>query len=152
MRKNRNSKFWRSLVAFLALVSIFAMPMLHAQSHPNNKDIEALMKNLKEDSKTFRSAFEDDLKKSAIRKTSEEKDARQLASDFEKQADEMLSDFKKTKRANVAVENTLNTAHELGKIVASMQVGHHADAQWQKIRSELQEISNAFGITHSGNM
>ena len=152
MKESRKSKFWRGLAAFLALVSFFTMPMLHAQSHLDTKDIETLMKNLKEDSKAFKSSFEDDLKKSAIRKTSEEKDAKQLASDFEKQADEMLSDFKKTKRANVAVENTLNTAHELEKMVASLQIGHHADAQWQKIRSELQEISNAFGITHSGHM
>jgi cell division protein ZapA (FtsZ GTPase activity inhibitor) len=152
LKVHRNLNFGRGLAALVVLASFLAAPMLHAQSRRDNKDIEALMKNLREDSKAFRSAFEDDLKKSAIRKTSQEKDARQLASDFEKQTDEMLSDFKKTKRANVAVENTLNTAQELNKIVASLQVGHHADSQWQKIRSELQEISNAIGITYSSHM
>jgi hypothetical protein len=50
-----------------------------AQGRLSDKDLQRLMQNLKDDAQPFRQSFANALKKSTIRKTSREKDARALA-------------------------------------------------------------------------
>ena len=57
-----------------------------AQGRLSDKDLQRLMQNLKDDAQPFRQSFANALKKSTIRKTSQEKDARMLADSFAKQA------------------------------------------------------------------
>jgi hypothetical protein len=117
----------------------------------SDRDVEAMMRNLHDDTKSFLSGFENELKKSTIRRTSQEKDARKLAQDFEKQTGQMLEEFKKTRKGDVAVENTMNSAEELDRIVRQVQVSPKVTAQWEKVQSELAQVSHAFGIhTSSG--
>jgi single-stranded DNA-specific DHH superfamily exonuclease len=128
-------------------------PPLNAQRRLNDKDVEAMMQNLRDDAKDFRPKFESALKKSTIRKTSQEKDAKSLISNFEKQTDAMFKEFKKSKKGDVAVETTLNNAQQIDKLLYSLQIGPQIDSQWAKIRSELDRVSSAFGIvTRSSSM
>lgn len=152
MKKSRNTLF--CCVAILAgLLSLVRTPALNAQTRLNDRDVEALMRNLRDDAKDFRPKFESALKKSTIRKTSQEKDAKGLVSNFEKQTDSMLKEFKKTKKGDVAVETTLNNAQQIDRLIYSLQLGPQLTSQWQKIRTELDNVSNAFGITvHSSGM
>jgi hypothetical protein len=151
MNQSRRALFC-CIAIFVGLLSVFQAP-LHAQTRVSDKDIEALMRNLKDDAKDFRPKFEATLKKSAIRKTSQEKDARGLVVSFEKQTDAMLNDFKKTKKGDVAVETTLSTAQQIDKLVYSMQLGPQITSQWQKVQFELNQVASAFGITaHYGKM
>ncbi|HZU10114.1 MAG TPA: hypothetical protein VFA02_09425 [Pseudacidobacterium sp.] len=136
---------WLVVVLFGGMLATFAAPTLHAQ-RVSDRDVEAMMRNLHEDAKTFRAGFDEELKKSTIRKTSQEKDARKLAEDFEKQTGEMLGEFRKTKKGDVAVENTMNSAEELGRIVERIQVSPRVASQWEKVRAELAQVSSAFGI------
>jgi len=104
------------------------------------------MKNLKEDSKSFRENFDAALKKSDIRRTSQEKDAKGLIASFEKQTDSMFSEFKKTKKGDVAVETTISNAQEIERLLHTLQLDAKTTAEWEKIRSELDRVSSAFGI------
>jgi hypothetical protein len=146
VKKNRSALFYCCLALFFGLVSIFQSPVIHAQTRVSDKDVEALMKNLKEDSKSFRSNFEAALKKSAIRRTSQEKDARSLISSFEKQTDSLLSDFKKTKKGDVAIETTISSAQQIDKLIYNLQLDAKTTSEWEKIRTELDRVSSAFGI------
>ena len=146
MKKNRSVLFYCCLALLFSFVSVFQTPLIHAQTRVSDKDVEALMKNLKEDSKSFRSNFETALKKSAIRRTSQEKDAKEIVSSFEKQMDSMLSEFKKTKRGDVAVETAIGSAQEIDRLLRNLQLDPKTVSEWQKIRSELDRVSNAFGI------
>jgi hypothetical protein len=56
----------------------------YAQERLSDKDVETQMKNLKEDSKKFRSSFNSAIGKSTVRKTSREKDAKALVERFGK--------------------------------------------------------------------
>src|ERR1700758_5277975 len=107
MKKNRSALIHCCAVIFVSLMSISQAPVVYAQKRVSDRDVEALMKNLREDSKSFRENFDAALKKSAIRRTSQEKDAKGLIASFEKQTDSMFSEFKKTKRGDVAVEATI---------------------------------------------
>jgi hypothetical protein len=152
MKKHRMSYLWLSIVLLGGLLGTFVSPPLNAQ-RVSDRDVEAMMRNLHEDAKNFRAGFDEDLKKSTIRKTSQEKDAKKLAENFEKQTGQMLDEFKKTKKGDVAVENTMNSAEEIDRIVGSIQVSPRVNSQWEKVRSELAQISNAFGIhTSYGRM
>lgn len=147
MNQSRRALFRCCIVIFAGLLCAFQAPLLHAQTRLNDKDIESLMRNLRDDAKDFRPKFEAALKKSAVRKTSQEKDAKGLVTSFEKQTDAMLNEFKKTKKGDVAVEATLENAHQIDKLVNSLELGPQITSQWQKVQSELNHVANAFGIT-----
>ena len=140
-------------VLLLALMSLFHTSALQAQSRVSDRDVEALMRNLKDDSKSFRENFDTALKKSAIRRTSQEKDAKSLVASFEKQTDSMFSEFKKTRKGDVAVETTISNAQEIERLMHGMQLDPKTLAEWEKIRTELSHVSAAFGIhVSSGHM
>src|SRR5260370_24507539 len=82
---------------FLALSVVLALICaagLSAQTRLNDKDVLQHMKNLKDDAKKFRSSFNSALAKSTIRKTTQQKDAKTLAQNFERQTDSMYEAFK----------------------------------------------------------
>jgi hypothetical protein len=141
--------FWRFRSIFLIVFIFSGSASIHAQSRLNDKDLEALIKNLKDDAKTFRSDFDDAVKKSAIRKTSQEKDARNVVEGFEKQADAMLNEFKKSKKGDVAVESTLSSAQEVDRMLQNMPFDAKISNKWEKIQLELQQVSSGFGINIS---
>ena len=71
-----------------------------AQGRLSDKDLQRLMQNLKDDAQPFRQSFANALKKSTIRKTSREKDARALADTFAKEANQALETFKHNQKAD----------------------------------------------------
>ncbi len=146
MKKNHSALFYCCAAILVGLMSLTPTSVLHAQKRVSDKDVEALMKNLKEDSKSFRENFDAALKKSDIRRTSQEKDAKGLIASFEKQTDSMFSEFKKTKKGDVAVENTISNAQEIERLLHTLQLDAKTTSEWEKIRSELDRVSRAFGI------
>ena len=149
MKKSHSALFHCCVALLIGVMSFSPVSILHAQKRVSDKDVEALMKNLKEDSKSFRENFDAALKKSAIRRTSQEKDAKGLIASFEKQTDSMFSEFKKSKRGDVAVETTISSAQEIERLIYNLQLDSITLSQWEKIRSELERVSSAFGINAS---
>jgi hypothetical protein len=140
---------WQSLffaTILAGVISVFSVPEAQAQNRINDKDLENLLRNLREDAKSFRPAFESDLKKSTIRKTSREKDARELAVRLEKQSDSMLNHFKSTKKADADLPAVRSTAQQIDAIVMQLNLGPQTTSRWNKIQTELQQVSSAFGI------
>ena len=145
-------KAWNSLIlpALLtaSLLAIFPTSAV-AQSRINDKDLENLMRNLRDDAKSFRPKFESDLKKSTIRKTSREKEARNLATRLEKQSEAMLKHFKDTKKADGELATVRSTAQQIEAIARQISLSSETMSRWSKIQTELQEISGAFGVQSS---
>ena len=117
-----------------------------AQGRLSDKDLQRLMQNLKDDAQPFRQSFANALKKSTIRKTSQEKDARTLADTFAKQANGALEAFKHNQKADPAVATLVNTAARIDPLVYSLQLNPQTTSQWEKLRSELHQIAQAFGV------
>jgi endo-beta-N-acetylglucosaminidase D len=105
------------------------------------------MKNLHEDAKDFRESFDASIHKSAVRNTSEDKNARSLAEQFEKQADEMYKHFKGSKKADAYVWPVVRTAGDLDGLVYTLGLDSKTTLSWEKVRSELHQIANSFGVT-----
>ncbi len=138
-------------VGFSFLILLAAMPGTNrpavAQGRLSDKDLQRLMQNLKDDAQPFRQSFANALKKSTIRKTSQEKDARALADTFAKQANGALETFKHDQKAEQAVTALVNTAAQIDPLVYSLQLNPQTTSQWERLRTELHQIAQAFGVT-----
>jgi hypothetical protein len=115
-------------IVLLAAVLGVGRPAV-AQGRLSDKDLQRLMQNLKDDAQPFRQSFANALKKSTIRKTSKEKDARMLADSFAKQANSALETFKHNQKAEPAVTELVNTAAQIDPLVYSLQLNPQTRSQ-----------------------
>ena len=134
-------------VAVVALLlSVFAGATARAQSRVNDKDLARLMQNVKDDAQPFRKSFANALKKSTIRGTSQEKDARGLADTFAKQSKQALETFQHKKKAEDQVAAMVDTAGQINSLVNQLSLSPVVGAQWDKLRTELHQVAEAFNV------
>jgi hypothetical protein len=117
-----------------------------AQGGLSDKDVQRLMQNLKDDAQPFHKSFAKALKKSTIRKTSQENDATALTDTFAKQANTALETFKHQQKADPEIIALVHTAAQIDPLVYSLQLNAQTTSQWEKLRTELHQIAQAFGV------
>jgi len=137
---------WGSIFLILVLGMLGADGSGLAQGRLGDRDLERLMQNVKDDAPPFRESFDNALKKSTIRKTSRERDARALADTFAKQANGALETFKHKRKAENAVAALVSTAGQIDALVYSLQLNTQTTAHWEKLRAELHLVAQAFGV------
>ena len=137
---------WVGFLILLATVLGVSRPAA-AQGRLSDKDLQRLLQNLKDDAQPFRQSFANALKKSTIRKTSKEKDARMLADSFAKQANSALEAFKHNQKAEQGVTELVNTAAQIDPLVYSLQLNPQTTSQWERLRTELHQVAQAYGIS-----
>jgi len=136
-----------SILAFFALVLVpLGASRLAAQTRLTDKDVEQRLKNIDDDTKKFRKSFDASLSKSPIRKTTQEKEAKNLALSFENQTKTLYDHFKQTKKADPYLQNTLDSATQLDKVFQSTQFDAGTIEQWTKIKSQLSDVARAFNL------
>jgi hypothetical protein len=144
MRTKRNrSSFLGTVIAFSFLI-LTQVVAAQTQSRLNDKDLETLMNKLKDDAKAFRPRFDSAIKKSTIRKTSQAKDAQNLSSRFQQQIAALVNEFKKTKKVD-SVPDVMSTAGQIEKFMTDLKIDPQTTG-WEKIRTELNQLSSAFGV------
>jgi hypothetical protein len=133
-----------------AAMTLFLLSILsgaaRAQSRLNDKDLARLMQNLSDDAQPFRQSFANALKKSTIRRTSQEKNARGLSDTFAKQANHALETFKHKRKAEDEVTAMVGTAGQIDALVYRLHFNPKVTAEWEKLRTELQQVAGAFGV------
>lgn len=134
----------RLVPSFLCVLAVTGM-VANAQSRLSDKDIENLMGNVKDDTKSFRPRFNSAISKSSIRKTSREKDAKNLVESLEKKADAMRDTFRRTKKADANVQDVVATAQQIDSLISGLRLNPQTTSQWDKIRREISQVSAAFG-------
>jgi hypothetical protein len=117
-----------------------------AQSRVNDKDLARMMENVRNDAQPFRKSFDSAVKKSTIRGTSREKDARGLAKTFEEQSKRTLDTFKKHKKAEDQVAAMVDTAGQIDQLVSSLNLNPVVSQQWEKVRTELHQVAQACNV------
>jgi uncharacterized damage-inducible protein DinB len=132
-------------MACLVLGGFFST--VQAQSRLSDKDVEHLMSNLHSDVQSFRGPFNSALNKSAIRKTSQESDAKHLAKQLESQTGSMLDTFKHKQKADDAFKTVLDTAQHLDGIVQQLGPQSAAAAPWARVQSAMNALAQSFGVT-----
>lgn len=132
------------LLSLVLTLVVIGIPRAFAQSRMSDKDVQTVMKNLHEDAKRFQSTFNSAVKKSTIRNTSQEKDAKALVAQFTKQTQSMLKQFKSNKKADQAVATVSDTADKIDKLLAATPMGEPANNAWAKVKTELGTLSQQF--------
>jgi hypothetical protein len=137
----------------LALVSILlcAQPGFAQQTQPapqrlSDHDIEALMKNLKQDAGKFQSSFNSSISKSAVRKTDQEKIYKDLVKSFVAQCDTMLSVFQSKHTADTTLPGVLITGHQVDNIFIDYQLTGNARPEWNTCKAILIKLAAQFDI------
>jgi len=152
MQFERGTGMQRSRLSIAAVVTLVAftlasiVPVAKAQQRLSDKDVETLLNNLKSDTKKFRSSFNSGVGKSTIRKTSQEKDAKNLVQEFEKQTEATLNKFKQDQRAETELSALLNTGGQIDKLLNATPMGDQANADWSKVRTELDGVAKQFNL------
>ncbi len=131
--------------------AVLQVPLAQAQidqtqTRVNDKDMAALMRNLRDDAKSFRPKFNSAIHKSTIRKTSQEKDAKNQVANFARQTEALLNRFKKDRNGQAEFTSVMNNAEQIDGTVNSLTLGPRVTEHWQKIRTELHRIAKAYGI------
>jgi hypothetical protein len=129
------------------LLSILSGATARAQSRLNDKDMARLMQNLSEDAQPFRQSFANAVKKSTIRRTSQEREARGLADTFAREAKHAREAFRHKRKAESEVTAMVSTAGQIDALVYSLRLNPTVTAQWEKLRTELHLVAGAFGIS-----
>lgn len=143
------SRFLRVLLIGTLLFPGVLVTGVRAQNRMSDKDVEATMKNLSDDAKSFRSAFDSSVGNSTIRKTSREKEAKAQVKGFEDQTQTLLNQFKKEKQANGYLPSVLETAKQIDGLLRDVQLDSATTMRWSKVRADLDQISAAHGLPAS---
>jgi hypothetical protein len=143
------SKLSVCLTVIVGMLFALTAPSTRAQGRLSDKDLRNLTGNLKDDAKSFKSPFNKALKQSSIRRTSRQKEGEHLANTFEKQTATMHEHFKKTKRVDNELQVVQNSATQIDGMIRTLSLGPQVVSRWEKIESELQQISTAFGVQSS---
>ena len=137
------------VVTLVILLSAFSSATAQTQSRINDKDLARLMQNVQDDAQPFRKNFASALKKSTIRGTSQEKDARGLADTFAKQSKQALESFQHKRKAEDQVAAMVDTAGQIDKLVNQLSLTPTVGTQWEKLRTELHQVAEAFNVPES---
>jgi hypothetical protein len=134
----------------LVFVLLCAQPGFAQQTPPapqrlSDHDIEALMKNLKQDAGKFQSSFNSSISKSAVRKTDQEKIYKELVKSFVAQCDTMLSDFQSKHTADT-LPGVLTTGHQVDNIFIDYQLTGNARPNWNTCKAILIKLAAQFNI------
>jgi hypothetical protein len=137
------------IIAVVMALTMSLLPwarQVRAQQRMSDKDVENTMKNLTEDTRKFQSLFNSAVGKSTIRKTSQEKEAKNLVKSFRDQTDEMLKTFENNRQADASLRIVLNSASQIEKQMNDISLGGETSTQWSRIKSELATLSEQFNI------
>lgn len=105
------------------------------------------MKNVSEDSKKFSQSFKKAVEKSSIRKTSREKEAKQLADRFVEQTKGMAGKFDNNKKADQTLPVVYQSLNQLDKIIRDLSLSGGVTADFEKVKSELNRVAEQFSYT-----
>src|SRR5277367_1243876 len=129
----------------LTFALLFSQPSF-AQHRMSDHDIEALMKNLKQDAGKFQSSFNSSISKSAVRKTDQEKIYKDLVKSFVAQCDTMLGVFQSKHTVDTTLPGVLATGHQVDNIFIDYQLTGNARPNWNTCKAILIKLAAQFNI------
>jgi hypothetical protein len=112
----------------------------------SDRDIENIMKNLKNDSKRFESSFNSAISKSTIRKTTQEKNDKDLVKSFQDQTEKMLNIFQDKRTADTTLPGVLTAAKQIDDIFIDVHLNGSVKSDWSKCKAELAILAAQFNM------
>ena len=138
----------------VALAAVFALAgvsvIVAAQQRPNrvsDQQVGDLMRRMDAGIAAFRASFDQAINRSRINGSRAEEDINQSVNDF-KQATDRLHDRVQNRRAvTTDVEDVLRRASLIDGFMTSNPLEAAAERDWRSLRSDLDELARAYGVT-----
>jgi len=141
-------RHWQTAVPCLAAAGLLLAwsGSAAAQERLSDKDLEKVLNNLKSDAKKFGGAFKQDLSKSAIRKTNDEKEAKQLADQFPKQIEKLQKNYKSNKKAGELLPAISQSNMRLSGYLQKIAPSAKTTEAWSRVQSGIERIYKAYSF------
>jgi len=145
-------KSLKSMTAAVAvgLLSVVSYPAaVHAQEPTRLSDdqVERLLERIEQSADKFRSSIDDALDKSSADDSKVEKDINRYVEAFENATDRLESRFDDDKSSAEDVQEVLTRAASINSLMARQAFTDRAQADWRLLRSDLNELARAYGVT-----
>ena len=144
----RQKTFFSSMVCALILASLGAAA--RGQDAPyrlNDKQVQAVMKQLKKDTAKFRKSLDSSLDKSRLDGTKREDNINSFMANYEKATEHLYDRFKDNKSVSGDVEAVLDGAARIDEIMTRRSQTEKAERDWAAVRQDLRRLAEAYNVT-----
>ena len=117
----------------------------------SDKEVERMLKQIENQTKTFRKSLDSGLDHSRINGTRREDDINGFVKAFEEQTKHLHDRFNDHKSVAADVEAVLNRAAAIDGFMARQRLGGRAEEDWFALRSNLDTLAEAYSVTWRWN-
>lgn len=151
----------RILVGSFAVVSVLvladaaaAQPRKARGKVYTKAEVEAVIKRVETRTDNFVENFDDSLDDSGLDGSEREDELMEMARDLENEVDELKDEFDRSDRwieNKAQVRKVLNIASGLDKVVRRRKLGRKTEANWAKVRYELNTLAKIYKLPAVGS-
>lgn len=144
-----SNKLFFSKLCALALLASFCVAA-RGQGAPyrmSDRQVERIVRQLKNDSDRFRKSLDSSLDRSRLDGTNREDDINAFIKDFDQETDRLHDRFKEHKSVSADVETVLDRAARIDRFMTRHQLGGRAQRNWAAVRQDLRRLADAYNVT-----
>ena len=112
----------------------------------NDKDVGQILHRIEDQSHRFKSSLDSALDKSRLNGTRREDDINEFIKQFDNEVKRLHDRFSDHKSVAADVQLVLDSAARIDDFMARRQVGGRAEDDWSRLRANLDELSQAYGV------
>lgn len=148
----------RYAALFLTLAFLFFLAASAAQAQVvgepyrlSDKEVDHILKRIENQTNTFRKSLDSSLDRSRINGTRREDDINAFVKAFEQQTKHLRDRFDDHKSVAGDVEAVLDRAAAIDGFMARQRLGGRAEEDWFALRSNLDELAQAYNVSWRWN-
>jgi hypothetical protein len=134
----------------LSTIGLIAQP----QRQPyrvSNRLVSDILRRLEQSSDSFHRSLDSSMVRSRIDRTRAQDDSNSFVTDFESATNQLSDRFNSRWAVTTDVQNVLQRASLLNDFMVRHRVNAEVRSDWAAVRSDLNALANAFGITWQWN-
>jgi hypothetical protein len=112
----------------------------------NDKDVGQILRRIEDQSHRFKSSLDSALDKSRLNGTRREDDINEFIKQFDNEVKRLHDRFSDHKSVAADVQLVLDSAARIDDFMLRRQVGGRAEDDWSRLKSELDELSQAYSV------
>jgi hypothetical protein len=139
-------------LSLAALICVATASQIHAQvvGQPyrlSDKEVERILTRIENQTKTFRKSLDSSLDRSRLNGTHREDDINGFIKAFEEQTKHLRDRFKDHKSVAADVQSVLDRAADIDGFMARQRLSGRAEEDWSALRSNLDELAQAYNVS-----
>jgi hypothetical protein len=132
---------------FLAVASQVQAQVVGQPYRLSDKEVERILKQIENQTKTFRKSLDSSLDRSRVNGTNREDDINAFVKAFEEQTKRLRDRFNDHKSVAADVEAVLDRAAAIDGFMGHQRLRGRAEEDWFALRSNLDELAQAYNVT-----